>query len=349
MDTVGQILKAAREEKGYALKEISMQTNMGMKYLTAIEADKFEVFPSETHVIGFIRNYARFLDLEEQSLIDRYKRIVLQETPAPLEELTAPNKTTVNPMYVAAGVGGFFIVFLLVMLLSGGRDGDTQLEDDKADKKQVEQRDATRWYAVGETFTFQVDGQRRALVFEAVSNDVVHITLDGKRTQMRAGEKRSFDLNSDKVDELKITIEAVEAKRVQATVQQPRDTDQNERSRDKDKDKDKDNAEIKGRTIVKSMEQVEINLAVTASGTAQVIVVKDNQERSSHFLKQGEKASFLARNTILITVTNPGNLRLELNGKTLRIETGNAVAGFLFKWRKDAADGAWHLEYEQVQ
>ena len=36
MDTVGQILKAAREKRGFTISEVDLHTRIGARYLTAL-------------------------------------------------------------------------------------------------------------------------------------------------------------------------------------------------------------------------------------------------------------------------------------------------------------------------
>jgi cytoskeletal protein RodZ len=67
--TIGQILKQSREEQKLSLDEISVLTRVRLKYLTAIEADNFDVLPSSVQQKGFVRAYARALDLDPSPLI----------------------------------------------------------------------------------------------------------------------------------------------------------------------------------------------------------------------------------------------------------------------------------------
>jgi len=67
--TIGQILKQSREEQKLSLDEITVLTRIRLKYLTAIEADNFDVLPSSVQQKGFVRAYARALALDPSPLI----------------------------------------------------------------------------------------------------------------------------------------------------------------------------------------------------------------------------------------------------------------------------------------
>lgn len=71
--TIGEILKQAREEQKLSLDEIAVLTRVRLKYLSAIEADHFEVLPSAVQIKGFVRSYARVLDLDPAPLLSRLR------------------------------------------------------------------------------------------------------------------------------------------------------------------------------------------------------------------------------------------------------------------------------------
>jgi len=80
MASLGQELKRERELRGITLEEISESTKIGMKFLQALEEDKLEVMPNKFFIKAVLRTYAKFLGLEEHSVLNRYHEIsILQE------------------------------------------------------------------------------------------------------------------------------------------------------------------------------------------------------------------------------------------------------------------------------
>ncbi len=73
MDELGSILREAREAKGLTVEEAQERTRISGKYLQALEEGKYEALPTAVHVRGFLRNYARFLSLDPQPLLERYE------------------------------------------------------------------------------------------------------------------------------------------------------------------------------------------------------------------------------------------------------------------------------------
>ncbi len=76
MTDVGGFLKKEREGRGISLRDISDATKIGMEFLKAIEENHFEKLPAEVFAIGFIRNYAKYLGLNEEEVTSMYKQYV---------------------------------------------------------------------------------------------------------------------------------------------------------------------------------------------------------------------------------------------------------------------------------
>ncbi|KZE32637.1 cytoskeleton protein RodZ [Crenobacter luteus] len=68
-ESVGARLKAARESRGLSLGEVADRLKLSLKQLEAIESDHFEALPGAAFVRGFVRNYARYLELDVAPLM----------------------------------------------------------------------------------------------------------------------------------------------------------------------------------------------------------------------------------------------------------------------------------------
>jgi cytoskeletal protein RodZ len=121
MESLGEKLRAARNEKGLSFDQISRETNILIRYLEALESENFSVFPGEPYVIGFLRNYGAYLELDIQKLISLYKSLKIQETPVPVEQLLK-HRTKFPKVFIivmaslivlgAAGWGVYYMLFI---------------------------------------------------------------------------------------------------------------------------------------------------------------------------------------------------------------------------------------------
>lgn len=66
--TIGEILRAAREEKKLTVEQVNKETRISVQTIRSLERDDFGAFPSETYLKGFLRNYADFLGLDGNAL-----------------------------------------------------------------------------------------------------------------------------------------------------------------------------------------------------------------------------------------------------------------------------------------
>src|SRR5688500_996330 len=78
-ETLGRMLREAREAKGYVLEDVERATRIRARYLAALEAGEFDALPSETQVRGFLRNYAQFLSLNSEQVLADYKEALDQK------------------------------------------------------------------------------------------------------------------------------------------------------------------------------------------------------------------------------------------------------------------------------
>jgi len=72
MASLGQELKKERELRGISLKEIADSTKISIRLLRALEDDKLDILPGKFFIKGIIRSYAKYLGLEEESVLNMY-------------------------------------------------------------------------------------------------------------------------------------------------------------------------------------------------------------------------------------------------------------------------------------
>jgi hypothetical protein len=72
MGELGGRLQSAREERELSLQQVAEATRIPLNYLVALENESFDVFTSDLHTRGFLRNYASFLDLDPEEITDLY-------------------------------------------------------------------------------------------------------------------------------------------------------------------------------------------------------------------------------------------------------------------------------------
>ncbi|AAQ61201.1 helix-turn-helix domain-containing protein [Chromobacterium violaceum] len=123
---IGATLKAAREAAGLGLGEVADRLKLSLRQLEAIERDDFDALPGATFVRGFVRNYARFLEVDPEPLM----KALEQHFPSAVNDVanlvkgTAAREQAPEPAEaveeVSGGGGKWVILLLLAAAVAGG-------------------------------------------------------------------------------------------------------------------------------------------------------------------------------------------------------------------------------------
>ena len=111
--TVGQYLQRQRKEKKIPLEYVAERTRITLAYLQALDKDDFHRLPGEFFTRGFLRTYAKFIELDPAEVIAAYQLQVEATGRSPQEEELAvplsPSflKNILNPFleFVSAFMG----------------------------------------------------------------------------------------------------------------------------------------------------------------------------------------------------------------------------------------------------
>lgn len=87
MTSIGQRLKEAREDQRLTLDKVFEATRIRIQYLQALEADDLSVMPSPVQARGYLRNYAEYLGLDVDKMLDELRQLSAQ---SPAEIVIGP-------------------------------------------------------------------------------------------------------------------------------------------------------------------------------------------------------------------------------------------------------------------
>jgi cytoskeleton protein RodZ len=76
--TVGEQLKAARDERKMSLTDVAAQTRIPIRHLEALEASDFAALPGSMYSIGFAKSYARTVGLDQLVIADEMRAELAQ-------------------------------------------------------------------------------------------------------------------------------------------------------------------------------------------------------------------------------------------------------------------------------
>jgi cytoskeleton protein RodZ len=96
----GDWLRRQREVREISLRDIADRTKISLRYLEAMEADRFELLPAPIFAKGFLKEYARYVGLSPDDVVNHYLSV---HHPEELADPKEDTKVRPRPKPVDAG------------------------------------------------------------------------------------------------------------------------------------------------------------------------------------------------------------------------------------------------------
>jgi len=206
VDSLGENLRLAREEKGYSLEQVSRETNIAARYVQALETEDFSSFPGEPYLLGFLRNYSEYLGVDVQVQLSLYRALKIQEQPIPVEQLLR------SPVPVGKIVLGILIP-LLVLGAGGGiyyfvthrpvRERSPVAAPREPVEYSLTVEPLERRFYTGDSILIPLGTESYKLTFSNLG-EAVTITTPSGRVMLDLSQPVTVDLNNDGITELRI-------------------------------------------------------------------------------------------------------------------------------------------------
>lgn len=131
---IGETLRAARRQYGRSLADAAAETRVRETYLAALEEEEFAALGGGVYVKGFLRSYAKFLDLDPEPLLAAYRTEYErdEEVPSthnrPLAPM-GPRERRGGPAVIVVAAGALLLVLAAIGLVAGGGGDEEQTRD----------------------------------------------------------------------------------------------------------------------------------------------------------------------------------------------------------------------------
>lgn len=123
---VGAVLREARERMGLSVDEVVNRIKLAPRQVEALEADDYAQLPEPAFVRGFVRSYARLVQLDPAPLLAALPHAPAESVPVEQRALTevpfptAYSARKPNIIWLAAALG-VAVILLLFTFLHGGK------------------------------------------------------------------------------------------------------------------------------------------------------------------------------------------------------------------------------------
>lgn len=118
--TVGERLRAAREESGLTLEDVAAQTRIPQRHLESIETADWDKLPAPTYTVGFAKSYASAVGLDRTEIGDQLREEMggqrFASSQAEVFEPADPARTMPKWLVIGAIVAVIFLIAVMSWL-----------------------------------------------------------------------------------------------------------------------------------------------------------------------------------------------------------------------------------------
>ncbi len=381
MNQLGPIFREARTKSGKTIDDASRETKIAKKYLLGIENENFDIFPGETYLVGFLRNYAQFLGLDPDEMVRKYRDFKIQEQPAPIEQLTARPKNT-RRYFVIILISVIVITGSLYFIFSGKKEGQEIIKSKEEIKKKTEPLSTTKVedniiafeeeeviknFKKGDIIEFPLGNQKYIISIDGISENL-DFSIETIPFTLATDERVEVDFDRDGRKDLMIKTNRLGEGMVNLTLKRLYRTDllSKEISPITDKKEEtgkrvegppevviiKEDERVSsvpvvpktGFQIVSSFEKTDISIHVKTNNTTYLGYYIDDEEKEERILKNGDELSVSASEVVRITAANARGIDLEINKIPINLGESGQIVAKVVRWYRDSENNnLFHL------
>jgi cytoskeleton protein RodZ len=217
----GEELRREREIRAISLKEIADATKISKRFLDAIERNDHKTLPAPVFTRGFVREYARYLGLNAEEMVNRYNYAAAGDdrieksahldrlTPKPSDAPLPPPKKKGIPSPLARVDRNIYVFILVTVALAAviwwavARKREAHSEEARAvavPTAKSKPRTAPRAQTPAENATATAQDEVLHLTVDMNGNSWVQLEADGASVfndEMRRGDHRVFDAKNE--------------------------------------------------------------------------------------------------------------------------------------------------------
>jgi cytoskeleton protein RodZ len=118
--TTGQRLRQLREQKHLTIQNVADKLYLDHSVIQALENDSYMALPPPIFVRGYLRGYAKILEVPATALIEKYDNFVGHKSPPPITPQAKPKKqATTDDLWVKLLTYSIFVTLMILMVLWG--------------------------------------------------------------------------------------------------------------------------------------------------------------------------------------------------------------------------------------
>ena len=370
MESIGERLRGAREQKKLSIRDVAKETNIAPRYIEALEAEDFDRFPGETYITGFLRSYSEYLKLDADDMIQSYKGYKIGESVTPLEELTRPTSPDMMVklssimqnyrkwVYAVAGVVVLVMIGMLYGIISSSSvnlstdDSISKIKNEYAGQGEGDFENI-RNLKLQNDKGFILVYKNEAVQFLVDTKEVMFVVRDIKEKEVivQVLPQKQFEtlaLDTPKIlnipgasKQVVLTLKGLTEGRANIKVALGDAAAEDDQAAAQNPQAAQTAQPVQGDTTkVVAQNQQNLKIVFEAEFTSKTYVelYLDGNEKTKGVVQPGTRERWEATDLIQIKIGNAGGVKARINGKDYTFGLPGQVANKVITWKKDAAN-----------
>jgi hypothetical protein len=380
MNQIGPVFREARIKSGKTIEDATKETKIARKYLNAIENEDFDVFPGETYLLGFLRNYASFLGLDPDEMVLKYRDYKIQEQPAPIEQLTARPKSVkkkvlavlVPILVISVSLYVFFTQTKTTKSVSPVQKEKVEEKKEPASSKDkdvtvFEEEEVIQSFHKGDIIEVAQRNKKYTISIDEINGNL-DFSIGTIPFTLSTEERVEVDFDRDGRKDLLMRVNQIGEGEVNITLKKLYKTDLLETEispsqktsegfetvqtgppevviiREDDILSSIPVAPKTGFQILTSYEKTDISTFVKSMNTTYFGYIIDDGNKKGELLRSGEELSFTAKDTLRMMIANTQGIKIEINNVSVSLGNSGSVVAKIVRWYRDSENNdLYHL------
>jgi cytoskeleton protein RodZ len=115
----GSLLAQAREEKNYTVEEVYRHIKIPVNLIMAIEASDVDALPESIYTLGYLRSYAKLLEISESSVVELYNKVAINDQNAELKQHKSVKDEAHKQTPLIRSLTSFVAVMAIIAVIVG--------------------------------------------------------------------------------------------------------------------------------------------------------------------------------------------------------------------------------------
>jgi len=355
MDIFGERLKKSREQKGYSLEQVTRDTNIAKKYLIALEEEDLSIFPGEPYLIGFLKNYAEYLGLDPDEIVNLHRNMKLQEQPVPITELLDKRKSRLPLIFliifILAAAGIYFLYGYYVNNKVAVSVKEPLVTDQTENKNiysyNAETVDIEERFPENSIVRIVSKENTYNIIVKSVDSNAV-LSLSGRELVLNLGEDKSLDLNSDGIMDITLILNDIDISKKTASISIKtigKEAKDNIKKAVSETDVSFLTLKNQDAVVIRDADLPEtFVIDVNFRGNSLVRYIADSGNRIEKYFDKGESFRLDVNKELKLWISNAGSFNGKISGVEVNFGRSGEVTSYLIKWTKNSDSGKYELK-----